>query len=253
MRTISWRDIGSALGNGLSDFRRAPLYGVLFGAIFTCGGLAILAILTYLDAPWMILPFAIGFPLIGPFVAAGLYEVSRRLSNDEPLSWRGVLLTIFRQRERQLGWMAFVVLFIFWIWLYQVRLLIALFLGFSAPSTLEGFIQIALTSQQGLAFLATGTLVGGALSLILFATTVIAMPLLLDTELDFVSAMITSFKSVTKNPVPMLGWGILVTLLAIIALLPAFLGIIVIFPILGHATWHLYTKTIVRPWAKKHG
>lgn len=240
-----------ALRKGASDLGKAPKYGLLFGAIFAAGGLAILAILNYLDAIWMILPIAIGFPLIGPFIAAGLYEVSHRLDTDRKLTWAGVMLTVFQQRERQLGWMAFVVIFIFWVWVYLIRLLIALFLGFSAPSKLSGFIEVVLTSPEGWAFLSTGTALGAVLALFLFSATVIAMPLLLDTELDFVSAMITSFQSVAKNPIPMLGWGIVVTLLAIISMVPLFLGLIVIFPILGHATWHLYTKTIVRPWADK--
>jgi len=91
-------------------------------------------------------------------------------------------------------------------------------------------------------------MVGAVLAFILFCATVIAMPLLLDTELDFVTAMITSFKAVFKSPGPMLGWGVIVTVLAFLAMLPAFLGLIVVFPILGHATWHLYTRIVVRNW-----
>lgn len=249
VNSITWGDIASSLKQGMMDFINAPLYGLLFGAIFAGGGVAIVAILTYLDAIWMTLPIAIGFPLIGPFVAAGLYEVSRRLDANQKLTWVGVLFTVFQQRERQMGWMAFVVLFIFWIWIYQIRILIALFLGFNTPSTLSGFVEIVFTTQAGLLFLMTGTIVGAVLALFLFAATVIAMPLLLDTELDFVTAMITSFKSVSTNLVPMIIWGLLVTLLAILAMIPAFLGLIIVFPILGHATWHLYTKTIERPWA----
>lgn len=245
VRAVSPDDVISALKAGLADFRRAPLFGLFFGGIFTCGGLLILLFLTVLDIPWMIFPVAIGFPLIGPFVAAGLYEVSRRLAAGEPLEWRGILLLMARQRERQLSWMAFVVLFIFWIWIYQVRLLMALFLGFKSFSTTGEFIQVVTTTPDGLGFLAVGTVVGGVLALVLFCSTVISIPLLLDRELDFVSAMITSFKAVFSSPVVMLGWGVAITALAIAAMVPAFFGLLVILPILGHATWHLYTRAVV--------
>ncbi|WP_374620647.1 DUF2189 domain-containing protein [Devosia sp.] len=240
LRAIAWRDIVAALRLGIRDFARAPLYGLFFGGVFALGGVAIFLFLGVLDAPWMIIPIAIGFPLVGPFAAAGLYEVSRRLARGEPLTWKGVLVTVFRQRERQLGWMAFVVLFIFWVWVYQVRILLAIFMGFSAPSTLDRFLTVVLTTQSGLTFLAVGTLVGLVLALILFSATVVAMPLLLDTELDFVTALITSFQSVARSPLPMLGWGVTVTALTLLALAPAFLGLVVIMPVLGHATWHLY-------------
>jgi uncharacterized membrane protein len=142
--------------------------------------------------------------------------------------------------------MAFVVLFVFWVWLYQVRILIAVFLGFRAPSSLDGFLHAVTTTPEGLWFLAVGTLVGAALSLVLFSITVIAMPLLIDSERDFVTAMITSVRTVAANLVVMLTWGVLVVALAGLALLPAFLGLFVVFPVLGHATWHLYRRAIRR-------
>lgn len=240
LRVVRISDIGEALRRGVADFLAAPLYGLFFGGVFAAGGLAIFWFLSVADMAWMIIPIGIGFPLVGPFVAAGLYEVSRRRAAGLPLSWKAVLLTVFRQRERQMGWMAFVVLFILWVWLYQVRLLLALFMGFSAPSTLAKFVEVVLTTPSGLSFLAIGSLIGLVLALVLFATTVFAMPMLLDTELDFVTAMLTSIKAVTDSPVAMLGWGITVTILTIVALAPAFLGLLVILPVLGHATWHLY-------------
>ncbi|MDF2369547.1 MAG: DUF2189 domain-containing protein [Rhizobiaceae bacterium] len=244
VRAVSFGDISAALWAGLADFMRAPLFGLFFGGVFAAGGLFILAALYVFEMPWMIIPVAIGFPLIGPFVAVGLYEVSRRLSSGRPLIWREVLLVVFRQRETQLGWMAFVVLFIFWMWIYQVRLLFALFLGFKSISGIGRFIEVTTMSAEGLGFLAVGTAFGAALAFVLFSATVIAMPLLLDRELDFVSAMITSFKTVLKSPLPMISWGILITVLAVVAMLPAFLGMIVILPVLGHATWHLYERAI---------
>ncbi|MEM8689200.1 MAG: DUF2189 domain-containing protein [Pseudomonadota bacterium] len=244
IRSVSLDDVRTALRAGAVDFLRAPLFGLFFGGFYAVGGLFILAALTVFDNSWMIIPVAIGFPLIGPFVAVGLYEVSRTLARGELLNWSKILLVVFRQKDRQLGWMAFVVLFIFWIWIYQVRLLLALFFGFKTFSSIGDFLTLVTTTGEGLGFLFAGTLVGAFLAFVLFSSTVVAMPLLLDRDIDFVSAMITSFKTVFKNPVSMIGWGIVVTALAIIALLPAFLGLIIILPILGHATWHLFTKAI---------
>lgn len=247
LRAVTFADISEALRLGVADFLRAPLYGLFFGAVYALGGLAIFALLTIYDLAWMIIPIGIGFPLVGPFVAAGLYEVSRRLAAGEPLRWKAVLLTVFHQRERQMGWMAFVVLFILWVWLYQVRLLIALLMGFSASSSLGRFLEVVFTTQSGLTFLAIGSLIGLVLALVLFSTTVFAMPMLLDTEIDFVTAMITSVKAVRRSLVPMLCWGVVVTALTLIALAPAFLGLLVLLPVLGHATWHLYALSVERP------
>lgn len=242
---IGLSDIGQALGQGWRDFMRAPLYGLIFGGFYVVGGLAILAALTVYDMPWMIIPVAIGFPLIGPFVAVGLYEVSRRLQAGEPLKMGEIFAVMFRQKDRQLGWMAFVILFIFWIWVYQVRLLLALFLGFKSFSSVGMFLTVITTTSEGLGFLAVGTVVGAGISFVLFSSTVVAMPLLLERELDFVSAIITSFKAVTKSFVPMIGFAAVIALFTFVAMVPAFLGLILALPILGHATWHLYKKLVV--------
>ena len=247
IREMTFDDLGAALRAGLADFRRAPLYGLFFGGAFAAGGLLAVALLAMFEQLWLIIPIGIGFPLIGPFAAAGLYEISRRLGAGEKLGWGEVLIFVFRQREGQMAWMAFVVLFVFWIWLYQIRILIALFLGFKSPSTLDGFWHAVTTTQEGMMFLVVGTLVGALLSLVLFSISVIAMPLLIDTQRDFVTAMITSVRTVARNPLVMLTWGVLVSGLAIASLVPLFLGLLVVFPVLGHATWHLYKKAIRNP------
>ncbi|MBZ8133087.1 hypothetical protein CLD20_07405 [Afifella sp. IM 167] len=244
VRAISYADMRAALRAGLSDYLAFPAYGLFFASIFVAGGFGVLAFLVALDMPWMILPLGVGFPLLGPFVAAGLYEVSRRRARGERPSWAKVLTVVLRQQQTQMGWMAFVILFVFWVWIYQVRLLLALFLGFKSFASFADFAAIVTTTPEGLGFLLVGTAVGAFLSLVLFSATVVAMPLLLDRDLDFVSAMIVSFKSVKENPGPMLAWGFLVAGLTILALLPAFLGLFVVLPVLGHATWHLFEKLV---------
>ena len=197
--------------------------------------------------PWMILPVAVGFPLIGPFIAAGLYDVSRRLQTNQPILWSEVLTVIFRQKDREVGWMAFVVLFIFWIWVYQARLLLALFLGFHSFPDMASFLHVLFGTIDGLSFLAAGTLVGAGLAFVLFCSTVVSIPLLLDRDLDFVTALITSFQSVLRNLPVMIIYGLIVAILTALALLPAFLGLIIVLPVLGHTTWHLYKKLVKLP------
>jgi uncharacterized membrane protein len=241
---LQMADIAKALRAGTADFGAEPRFGLFFGAIYALGGIFIVYALTLSSMPWMIIPVAIGFPLIGPFVAVGLYEISRRREIGLPVTWPAVLKEVFRQRERQLSWMAFVVLFIFWIWIYQVRLLFAIFLGYKAPAELDAIVAMILSTGQGILFLGVGTVVGGVLATLLFSVTVVAMPLLLDQEMDFITAMITSLRVVVENPVPMLGFGFAVAVLAFAAMLPAFLGLLLVLPILGHATWHLYRLAI---------
>ncbi|MFT6658891.1 DUF2189 domain-containing protein [Maritalea sp.] len=244
VKKIKFSDVWAALLAGLRDFQKAPLLGMVFGGVYVVGGMLIMAALTIYDMPWMIIPVATAFPLIGPFVAVGTYEVSRRLAANEPLVWREIFFLILGQRERQLGWMAFVLLFILWIWIYQIRLLIALFLGFKSFSSIGAFVGMVVTTPEGLGFFVVGTLVGAGISFSLYAATVVAMPLLMVRDIDFVSAIIVSFKSVRENFWPMIGFGLVVGVLTLLAMLPAFFGLLVVLPVLGHATWHLYIRVV---------
>lgn len=126
---IRWQNCAHALRMGWRDFLAEPIYGIFFGGLYAFGGIVIFLVLYNAGTPLYILPLAIGFPLLGPFVAAGLYEVSRRLEAGEPMGWRAILGGMLMQRRREFSWMAFIVLFIFWMWMYQVRILFALFLG----------------------------------------------------------------------------------------------------------------------------
>lgn len=244
VRTIRANDIVDALAMGLRDFQAYPAFGLFFGGIYTLGGLLALAAAFVWDMNYLVYPLGAGFVLIGPFVAVGLYEISRRRERGEPISWGAILGAVFAQSGKEISWMAFVTLFIFMVWMYQVRLLIALFFGLHGlPS--GSFPAILFTTPEGLAFLAVGHAVGAILAVLVFSLTVVSFPLLLDRPVDVVTAMITSVKSVVNNPAPMIGWALAVTILCLAASLPAFLGLLVVLPILGHTTWHLYRKIVV--------
>ena len=244
VRSVTRHDIVEAVASGLRDFRTEPLYGLFFGGVYAAAGLLMLACLSLIDATYLVYPLAAGFAMLGPFVASGLYEVSRRRETGAPLSFTIVLGAVWAQRQKELGWMAFVVIFFFMVWLYQVRLMIALFLGLRSFATMGEFIAVLFSTPEGLAFLVVGHIIGAILSLIAFMLTVVSFPILVDRDIDFVTAIITSVRAVMKSPAPMIGWAICVVLLLIVGAAPFFLGLIVVLPVLGHATWHLYRRAV---------
>ena len=243
VRRVAVADIAEALIEGLRDFQAYPLYGLAFGALYAAGGITIVLCLTHFGLIYFAYPLAAGFALIGPFVAIGLYEISRRRESGEPVSISAIWSAVRSRSE--VGWMAFVALFFFVVWMYQVRLLIALLLGLNASfSSLSEFITVVLTTNEGLLFLLIGNLDGAALSLILFSLTVVSFPLLLEREVDFVTAMVTSVRAVVTSPLPMIGWAAAIVVLLVVSVIPWFLGLLVTLPVLGHATWHLYRRLV---------
>lgn len=244
IRKIILADVGDAFAGGLRDFQSAPVFGLFFGGVYAIGGMAIVLSAFYLGLGYLAYPLAAGFALVGPFAAAGIYEVSRRLESGDELSWGAILNVVYAQRKTDLGWMAFVTVFMLIVWMYQVRLLLALFLGFQSFTNMNEFLDVLVSTPEGLMFLVVGNTIGLMVSLVLYSLTVISFPLLLDRDVDFITAMITSVRAVMSNPYPMLSWAAIVFIWLIIASLPFFLGHFMALPVLGHATWHLYKKVV---------
>lgn len=242
IRRIGADDVYAALAAGWADFRAVPRFGLFFGGVYAALGIAIFLQLWVLNQSLWIVPFAFAFPLVGPFAAVGLYEVSRRRETGEPLAWAAILGVVWDARNRQLPMMAFVMLAGFLVWMWTAGMLTLLFLGRSSV----GFADIdgALASNSGIALLVVGGLIGAGIALVLFALTALSLPLLLDRDLDFVTAMMTSFEAVTRNPQAMLHWAWIIVGLLVAAMVPFFLGVVVVLPVLGHATWHLYRRVI---------
>lgn len=244
VNTVTAEDITASLKAGFSDFLARRVMSGFFGLFYALFGILFIWALVWLGKIWMVIPAAVGFPLVAPFAAAGLYEMSRRMQNGESFGWSDILTVMANQRKRELGWMAFTTLFIFWVWVYQIRLWLAIILQDASFSDFDGFLNIVFFTPEGWTFLAIGTVVGAGLSAVLFSVTVIAMPMLLDREMDFVTAMLISIRVVTENKVVMLTWAAIISVTLLLSLVPAFLGLIFTLPILGHTTWHLYRRAV---------
>lgn len=243
LRPVTGTDILEILGAGLRDFRAAPLYGLGIGAVYTVGGWVLILLLLRFHLPYLVYPLAAGFALIAPFIAAACYAVSRSLERREPLSWRAVLGSVRRTFSSDLGWMALVSGFSLFLWMDIAAFL---FFGFIGLPTLglQELLREVFTTPMGLMFLAVGNLVGAVIALAIFSVSVISYPMLFDREVDFVTAMITSVKVVLANKLPMAVWCATIAVLVGLSLLSGLIGLLVILPVLGHASWHLYRKTI---------
>ncbi len=236
-------DLWASLAAGWRDFTKAPLYGLFFAGVYVLGGWLITWALQAEGQIWWAVIAGTGFPILGPFVACGLYEVSRRLERREPLIWTQVLGVILRQKDRQIPSMAVVIVVFFLFWNFMAHMIFALFLGrvslINVTSSLETFL-----TPNGLMMLAVGGAIGAVLAGVLFGLTVVSLPLLLDREVDFITAMMTSFGLVTANPFVMGCWAAAIAGLLILGMLPGFVGLFVVLPVLGHASWHLYRKSL---------
>ncbi len=245
VQTISAQNIKDAFKFGINDFYQKPLLSCFFGCVYALIGLAFVSGLVVFDSIWMIIPAGVGFPLVAPFVAVGLYEMSRRYKTGESFTYRDVFTIVLRQQRREFGWMSFVILFVFWNWIFIAHWLFAVFLQWHSISSLTDFWIVITTTLNGYVFLGVGTIVGAVLAIFLFSITVVSMPLLLDKDIDFITAMLKSITVVQNSPMVMLSWGAIIGLLIFLALAPMFMGLIIVLPILGHATWHLYEMAII--------
>lgn len=245
LRTVEVSMLKEALRRGWADFKRAPGFGFVFASAYVFIGLIMIAVTWATGQTYWLVFAAVGFPLVGPFAAVGLYEVSRRLEQGRPLDIYKIFGVVLQQSKRQLPSICAVIVFVFLFWFFLAHMIFALFMGLSTMTNVSSSFEVYLTSN-GLTMLSVGTIVGAAFALLIYMITVISMPLLLDREVDFVTAMITSFHTVLQNPGPMLLWAVIITVVTFVAMLPAFLGLYVALPLLGHASWHLYDQIASR-------
>ncbi len=243
VRRLRLGDLLQSLRQGLSDFARAPLFGLFFGGVYAAGGWLIVALVLLLDLPYLAYPLAIGFALIAPFACAGTYEVSRRLEHGRPLSWSVVLGAVWGQVGKQLGWLSLVSLFTLILWVDFAWTLFLAFYGLHVP-TLRGLAVDVVTTRTGFLFLLVGNGVGALVAFLVFSITVVSPTLLVDGDSDFVTAMLTSVRLVIANPFVMLVWAATIGVLLALSIAIGFVGLLVVLPVLGHASWALYRRAI---------
>lgn len=230
------------LSAGWRDLVAAPKVSLAYGAVFAGFGLAITVGAWSAGIIYLTLPLAAGFMLIGPILAVGLYDVSRRLSLGETPSLDQAIAA-WRTNRTQIALMGMVLLIIFLFWIRIASLLVALFFSKSALS-LGTLIQETLFSVNGISFLFVGSFIGAVLAAVVFALSAVSVPMLLDRPVNVFTAMATSWEVTRRNPKTMALWAGLIVLFAGVGLVTFYIGLIVALPLLAHATWHAYRDTV---------
>ena len=238
LNTLRWSDPLRWLQLGARDFLRCPGIGLFYGGCFMVMGWTLMKV--YENAAAYMLALSAGFLLLGPFLCLGLYRASQALERGEKPDFGDSLLA-WDTRTGALAIFGFVLLVLEMLWGRAALVVFAV--SFDGMPDFKGSIW-ALLEPENLGFIVAYLAVGGVFAGLIFAISVVAMPLILDRQVDAITAGLTSLRLVLAQPGVMLLWGALITLLVVIAMLPWFAGLLVIGPVLGHASWHAYRAAV---------
>jgi uncharacterized membrane protein len=244
VRRIRTSDLRAALIRGLADFEAYRSDVIFICLIYPLVGI-LLAWLSfgYHFLP-LLFPLASGFALLGPVAAVGLYEMSRRREQGHRISWIDAFGVIRSPGFGAILVLGLVLLAIFLLWMLAAAGIYQLTLGPEPPVSITAFVRNVFTTSAGWTMIVVGIGVGFLFALLVLAISVVSFPLLLDRDVGLYGAVATSIRAVAANPRAMALWGLIVALGLVIGMIPAFLGLIIVMPVLGHATWHLYRKVV---------
>lgn len=244
IRRISFTDLKDALAKGVGDFYAMPTHAIFLCAIYPAVGLLLARLAFGYSILPLLYPLVTGFALIGPVAALGLYELSRRREAGLPASATHALDVV---QSSSIGAIIALSLLLFGLFVLWVAIANAIYIanfGYAPPASIRAFVHDLFTTPAGWSLIVVGNGVGFLFAVTVLTISVVSFPLLLDRDVGAAVALLTSIKAVLKNPLIMSAWGLIVAALLLIGSLPAFLGLTIVMPVLGHATWHLYRKVV---------
>jgi uncharacterized membrane protein len=244
VRTITLRDLGDALMQGWDDFSEMPSHAIFLTLIYPLVGIFLIGLAFGYSVLPLLFPLAAGFALIGPVAAVGLYELSRRREAGLDTDWTHAFDALRSSSLPAIGALGLILMGIFLAWLGSAQALYQSLFGYLPPQSYATFIADIFTTPAGWKLIVWGNLIGFCFAVWALVISVVSFPLLVDRDVGAASAITTSVRAVAANPGVMAAWGFIVAALLFLGSLPAFMGLAVVMPVLGHATWHLYRKTV---------
>lgn len=241
---VNTHDLRDALSRGFDDFMAMPSHLAFLFLIYPALGLFLAGAAFGYDVMPLVYPLVTGFALVGPLAAIGLYELSRRRERGQPVHWSDAFAVLKSPHLGSIVTMGVILVALFLLWILSARAIYGLTLGSLAPATFPDLVRDVLATPRGWALLVFGNLVGFAFAELALIISVIAFPMIIDRGVGVGTAIATSRRAVMQNPVNMSLWGLLVAACLVVGSLPLFVGLAVVLPVLGHATWHLYRKVV---------
>lgn len=248
IRNIGFADLREALAKGVDDFYAMPTHAMFLCVIYPVVGLLLARLAFGYSILPLLYPLASGFALVGPVAALGLYELSRRREAGLPTSATRAFDVLQSSSIGAISALTLLLLGIFVIWVAIANAIYIATFGYATPASIETFVYDVLSTRAGWTLILVGNGVGLLFAILVLAISVVSFPLLLDRDVGAAVALLTSIRAVTRNPLAMMEWGLIVAALLVVGSLPLFFGLTIIMPILGHATWHLY-RCVVEPQA----
>ena len=244
VRAIGLTDLRDAVAKGIEDFNAVPTHAVFLGIIYAVLGIILFRLAFGYDVLPLVYPMLAGFILLGPCAAIALYELSRRRERGLDVSAEH-LLEVFRSPSiGAIVRLGLVLLAIFLAWLVAAKTMYAQIMGGAVPASLGEFSHQVLTTSAGWQLIVVGNAVGFVFAAVALIISVVSFPMLVDRNVGAATAVRTSVRAVAANPLTMAAWGLFVVAALIVGSLPLFFGLAVVFPVLGHATWHLYRRIV---------
>jgi uncharacterized membrane protein len=245
IRRIAPTDVLKSLAQGLDDFAAMPSHAIFLCVIYPLIGLWLIALVSGYALLPLAFPIAAGFALLGPFAAIGLYELSRRREAGLDTSSSHAFDVLQSRSIAAIVAMGLLLMAIFLVWLAVADGIYVANFGYATPTSIGQFVTDIFTTRPGWMLIIIGTGVGFLFAVLVLTISAISFPLLLDRDVGAAVALLTSIRVVAANPVSMALWGLIVAALLVAGSIPFFLGLTVVMPVLGHATWHLYRRTVV--------
>ncbi len=244
VHSIGPGDLRDALVKGIADFEAMPTHLIFLCLIYPLLMLVIARLYAGYDVLPLVFPFITGFTIIGPLVATGMYELSRRREQGLDIS-RGHAFEIIRlQSIGTIAQLSALLMGIYFVWLGTAWFIYELAFGGAVPESILGFALEILTTPAGWTLIVVGCGAGFVLATVAFTLSVVSFPLLVDHDVSVGTAIQTSIRAVAASPITMGMWAFIVASALLIGSLPFFVGLAVVFPVLGHSTWHIYRKTV---------